>query len=57
MTYVDVEIEIEEGLQEEAEKLLAEQGYTLEQAIQMFYKYVAVNKKLPFDIDNEEPKL
>jgi len=48
-----IEIQIDTDLKESAEKILAAQGYTLEEAIILFIKETVRLGKLPFEITDE----
>ena len=51
-----VEFTLPLDLYEQASDMLKKQGLTVEDAIVMFYEYVAANGKLPFDMSFEGGK-
>ena len=51
--FIELEIEIDSTLKEEASKVLSKQGLDLNTAINMFFDYCVVNGKLPFEVEHE----
>ena len=50
---VMIEIEIDADLKAEAEKVLAAQGYTLEEAAVLFLKETVRLGRIPFEVSDE----
>jgi addiction module RelB/DinJ family antitoxin len=50
---VIIEIQVDAGLKAEAEKVLAAQGYTLEEAIVLFLTETVRLGRIPFDVTAE----
>jgi len=50
---IELEIEIDSTLKEEASKVLSKQGLDLNTAINMFFDYCVLNGKLPSEIKQE----
>jgi len=51
--FIELEIEIDLILKEEASKVLSKQGLDLNTAINMFFDYCVLNGKLPFEVEQE----
>ena len=50
---IELEIEIDSTLKEEASKVLSKQGLDLNTAINMFFDYCVLHGKLPFEVEEE----
>lgn len=50
---VEVALEIDVALKEQAEKVFAENGLTLEQATILFFEEIVRLGKLPFELDED----
>lgn len=53
---VEVALEIDVALKEQAEKVFAENGLTLEQATILFFEETVRLGRLPFDLDEDMKK-
>ena len=53
---VEVALEIDVALKEQAEKVFAENGLTLEQATILFFEEIVRLGKLPFELDEDMKK-
>ena len=51
--FIELEIEIDSTLKEEASKVLSKQGLDLNTAINMFFDYCILNGRLPFEVEQE----
>ena len=51
--FIEVEIEIDSTLKEDACEVLSKQGLDLNTAINMFFEYCILYGKLPFEIEEE----
>ena len=51
--FIEVEIEIDSTLKEEACEILSKQGLDLNTAINMFFDYCILNGRLPFEVEQE----
>lgn len=50
---VEVTLTIDEELKEQAEKVFAENGLTLEEAVILFFKETVRLGRLPFELDDD----
>ena len=50
---VEVTLTIDEELKEQAEKVFAENGLTLEEAVVLFFKETVRLGRLPFELDDD----
>ena len=50
---VVIEIQVDADLKEAAEKILAAQGYTLEEAVVLFFEETVRLGRIPFDVTEE----
>lgn len=51
--FIELEIEIDSTLKEEARKVLSKQGLDLNTAINMFFDYCVLNGRLPFKVEQK----
>ena len=53
MSMVVIEIQVDADLKAAAEKVLAAQGYTLEEAVVLFFKETVRLGRIPFEVTEE----
>jgi addiction module RelB/DinJ family antitoxin len=52
--YVTITFEVDSELYEKANAIIERQGFTMEQAIKMFFEALILCKGLPFEVTQEE---